>query len=216
MYDGRLARTDPADGHVLAADQVDQARARPLQRRVRRVLRLARQLALEPQLAGLLVGVPPRPALPVQQAGAGQRDVLEVAAVDQRGVRLAFDPLPAAVDGREILETLAGHQRGAGRQVQMDVAAQEQGPAQKRPGGTCTVPPPAAAQASMALWMALVAIALPSPTAPKRLTSNRPGRRGRYLAAAPARRPRPFRPRTPGGRNRNLCVRRGPLPIPRQ
>ena len=44
-------------------------------------------------------------------------------------------------------------------------------PHRNRPGGTCTVPPPAAAQASIAFWIALVAIALPSPTAPKRLTS---------------------------------------------
>jgi hypothetical protein len=51
------------------------------------------------------------------------------------------------------------------------VAAQEQRPGDELTRGTSTVPPPALLQVSMACWMAFVFRVLPSPRAPKRVTS---------------------------------------------
>ena len=90
--------------------------------------------------------------LPVERALAGDRDVLLLVRVDERRVVHQLRALEPREDGGQVVARVAAEgERRASRDVQVDVALEMHGAGQERPAGTTTCPPPAAAQASIAV-----------------------------------------------------------------
>ena len=87
---------------------------------------------------------------------------------------LALDPLPAAVDDREVIEVVLAFNTAPWLSSSWTWLRMKMAPEMNVPGGTRTTPPPDLAQASTAAWMAFVDSVLPSGTAPKLRMSSPP------------------------------------------
>jgi len=87
----------------------------------------------------------------------------------------AADEIGGRHDATGILIVRQHPQDGAGVELQVDAAFHRYGPLTKVPGGISTVPIPDEFAELIAVWMAVVLVVTPSPTAPKLMTLFVPG-----------------------------------------